>query len=280
MRSSDDSSTHSRTVLEGDAAWNGAGAMTPLTDGSDAFHRALIPAVTGHQMAEIDRLMRDDFGVEPMQLMEVAGRAVASFARQRFFNGDARGRRVTILCGSGGNGGDGLVAARYLHAWGALSDVWLGREPSPGHGFAAHQLAAVERLGIPVHPPTLTPMLPETDLLIDGLLGFSLTGAPTGETSALIEVANAQAAPILAIDLPSGLDATAGTVFAPCIRATVTLTLALPKTGLLHANARAVTGDLVVADIGVPAAAYARIGLAVAPLFAGDEFLTVPPSGL
>jgi NAD(P)H-hydrate epimerase len=234
-----------------------------------------IPALTAEQMAAIDRIMLEDFGVETLQLMEVAGRAVADFARRRFLGGDARGKRVVVLCGSGGNGGDGMVAARYLHAWGASPEVRLGRRPVPGKGIAAHQLAILERLGVPIHEPAASVVLPASDVVIDALLGFSLAGAPSGETAALIAAANTQPAPVLAVDLPSGLEATEGHVFDPCIRATATLTLALPKTGLRAPAARKVAGELVVADIGVPAAAYARLGIAVGPLFATADFLAI-----
>src|SRR5262249_34516987 len=110
---------------------------------------------------------------------------------------------------------------------------------------------------------------------IDALLGFSLAGAPTGETAALIDAANAQSTPILAVDVPSGLDATSGTVSTPTIRATATLTLALPKTGLYLPDARPGIGALVVADIGVPANAYARLGVEVGPIFGAGEFVPV-----
>jgi NAD(P)H-hydrate epimerase len=234
-----------------------------------------IPALTAKQMAEIDRVMLEEFGVETMQLMEVAGRAVAVFARQRFLGGDARDKRIVVLCGSGGNGGDGMVAARYLVAWSARPEIWLGRHPSPGKGIVAHQLAILERQGVPIHEPTTSPSLPEAELVIDALLGFSLAGPPEGDTAALIAAANAHPAPVLAVDLPSGLEATSGDVYDPCIRADVTLTLALPKIGLLAAEAREVVGELAVADIGVPAEAYARLGIEVGPLFAKSEFLTI-----
>ncbi|HEY8448421.1 MAG TPA: NAD(P)H-hydrate epimerase [Thermomicrobiales bacterium] len=234
-----------------------------------------VPALTAQQMAAIDRIMVEEYGVETMQLMEVAGFAVARFARRRFL-GDARGKRVIVLCGSGGNGGDGMVAARVLHAWGAIPHVWLSRRPEPGRGLAAHQLQILERLAIPIEEPTLDPALPPADLIIDGLFGFSLSGPPTGASAALIQAANAHPAPVLAIDLPSGLDATTGAVLSPCIRADATLTLALPKTGLLTPEARTVVGALAVADIGVPAQAYARLGLTVGPVFAEDDIVPVP----
>ena len=234
-----------------------------------------IPALTAKQMAEVDRIMLEEFGVETMQLMEVAGRAVAVFARQCFLAGDARGKRVVVLCGSGGNGGDGMVAARYLHAWGAFPEIWLGRRPVPGKGIAAHQLAILERLGIPIRESMPSPSLPAAELLIDALLGFSLAGPPEGETAALIVAANAHPAAILAVDLPSGLEATSGKVHDLCVRADATLTLALPKTGLLVPSAREVVGELAVADIGVPPAAYARIGVQVEPVFATADVVWI-----
>lgn len=234
-----------------------------------------IPSITGAQMAEIDRLMLVEFGVESIQLMEIAGRAVALFAREHFLGGDARGRRVTVLCGNGGNGGDGMVAARCLKSWGAIPEIWLGRLPHPDRGLAAHQLASAERFGISVHPPTHTPKIGEADIVIDALLGFSLAGPPTGDTAALIDAANAQSAPVLAIDVPSGLDATTGTVYSPTIRATATLTLALPKTGLYAPESRPWIGDLVVADIGVPAEAYARVGAEVGAIFGASAFVPI-----
>src|SRR5829696_1251022 len=89
----------------------------------------LIPAVTAAEMAAVDRAMVDELGLDILQVMEVAGLAVARFARDRFLGGVPRGRSVLILAGGGGNGGDGLVAARYLHGWGADVRVLLDRAP-------------------------------------------------------------------------------------------------------------------------------------------------------
>ena len=236
-----------------------------------------VPALTPAQMAQVDRIMIDELGVEVLQLMELAGQAVAGWARERFL-GDATGKRVLVLAGSGGNGGDGMVAARLLSAWGALSTVRLSHEAQSLRGAAAHQARSLEALGIPLLPPPdagdVAPLaFPEVDLIIDGLLGFGLSGAPTGASARLIDAANAHPAPILAIDLPSGLDAASGEPYDPCIRAAATLTLALPKTGLLSATAGPFVGELAVADIGVPAAAYARLGLTIEPLFSKQSIV-------
>lgn len=226
-------------------------------------------------MAEVDRIMIRELGVDVLQLMEVAGLAVATVARDRMLGGDARGKRVLVLCGTGGNGGDGMVAARFLHGWGAVVEVWLSRRPDPQVGIAAHQLAILERLGLPVVDAAFASSLPAADLVIDALLGFSLSGPPSGAAAALIQATNAGAAPVLAVDLPSGLTATDGIVLDPCVRADATVTLALPKRGLFSAAAAEVTGAILVADIGVPPEVYRRFGLEIGPLFARESVLSV-----
>ena len=117
--------------------------------------------------------------------------------------------------------------------------------------------------------------LPDADLIVDALLGFGLSGPPSGPAARLIAAANAHPAPILAVDLPSGLDARTGDPYEPCIRADATLTLALPKTGLLAPAARPVIGELAVADIGIPAEVYDRIGVRVGPVFAERSIVRV-----
>lgn len=252
-----------------------------------------VPSITAAQMAEIDRIMLDDLGVEPLQLMELAGHAVASFARQHLLGGDAEGRRVVALAGSGGNGGDAIVAARLLTAWGADVTIVTARPITEHTGLAGRQLEIARRWGIRIEPgDSATEVLAAdymaarpavraaADLIIDGLLGFSLQGDPRGVSASLIDVANRSSVPILAIDLPSGLDATSGIFGNPCIRATMTLTLAMAKTGLLAPPAAAVVGELCVADIGVPAEAYARLGVDLpGQMFAQGSFVPVHDPG-
>ncbi len=250
-----------------------------------------IPALTSAEMAAVDRLMIAEIGVELLQLIEVAGHAVALFARDRFLGGDARGRRVLILAGSGNNGADGLVAARYLHAWGATVDVRLATAPGALRPPAAHQHRTLVALGVPIAAPTqpapaagvgpggrgpsadATDPLPPTDLVVDALLGFGLTRAPAGPLADLLRAANTHPAPTLAVDVPSGLDADTGAAFAPCVVATATLTLALAKVGLLAPGAGDAVGELHLADIGVPPTVYARLGHRVGPVFARTSVL-------
>jgi len=231
------------------------------------------PALTPAEMAAVDRAMAEDLGLDVVQVMELAGRAVAAFARSRFLGGDPRGKRVLVLAGRGGNGGDGLVAARHLLGWGASVDLRLSHPPESFRGPTAHNWRVLAALGsAPAEVGAATaPELPDADLVIDALLGFGLSGPPTGASAALIEAANRHPAPVLAVDLPSGLDGASGEPFAPCIAAEATLTLALPKTGLLVPAARPAVGEIHVADIGVPAAAFRRVGIDPGPIFAAQD---------
>lgn len=235
------------------------------------------PYLTREQMVEVDRAMIEDLHIDLVQMMENAGRHLAHLARSRFLGGDPRGKRVVALAGPGGNGGGALVAARRLHGWGAWVEVVLARPEELG-AVPARQVDILERMGVPVtRAEEAGPMedLDGGDLILDGLIGYSLAGAPRGTVANLIRWANLQAAPILALDTPSGIDATTGTVFSPAIEATATLALALPKAGLKAPGARRWVGELFLADIGVPPSVYAAPSLAleVAPLFAREEIL-------
>jgi NAD(P)H-hydrate epimerase len=187
---------------------------------------------------------------------------------------------VLVLAGSGGNGGDGMVAARFLHSWGGRPAVWLSHEAATLRGAAAHQFRSLRTLGLPIQLPSDPGQegpgaLPDADLIVDALLGFGLSGPPSGPAARLITAANAHPAPVLAVDLPSGLDSRTGHPYDPCIRADATLTLALPKTGLLAPAARPVIGELAMADIGIPTEVYDRIGVHVGPVFAERSIVRV-----
>jgi len=226
-------------------------------------------------MACVDELAVAEFKIDLLQMMELAGRHLAQLARQRFLAGDARRTRIIVLAGHGGNGGGGLAAARRLHGWGAHVDVFLAKPSSEFHGAAARQLQTLRLLNVAIHDPDGPPSLPSADLIVDALVGYRLHGAPTGSLAALIRAANAHDAPILSLDLPTGLDATSGQRFDPCVHATATLTLALPKMGLGKSGAHDVTGELYLADIAVPDAVFARLGIELGPLFAKDDLLRI-----
>ena len=234
-----------------------------------------IPSLTADQMAEVDRVMVDDLRVDLIQMMELAGHHLARLARDRFLGGDPRGRRVLVLAGSGANGGGGLVAARRLLAWCADVTIRLAKPSASFAGVPAHQLHILRRLGAPVREPDAPPGWGAPDLIVDALIGYRLAGAPRGHARELIERANASMTPILSLDLPSGLCATTGAIREPCVRAGATMTLGLPKTGLWKNEAHEVTGELYLADIGIPDAVYTRAGVEPGPIFAKTDLLRI-----
>lgn len=240
------------------------------------FYTAPIPALTTAQMIEVDRAMVEDYHIDLVQMMENAGRNLAHLARERFLGGDPRGQQVVVLAGTGGNGGGALVCARRLHNYGADARVFTTKPDVDFTAVPAHQLAILRRMDVPVMPAEAV----EGDtavLIIDGLIGYSLQGSPRGAAAHLIHWANRQPAPILALDVPSGLDASTGRVYNPAIHAAATLTLALPKTGLLTAQSAPHVGELYLADISVPPALYANpaLQLAVGPIFAASDIVRI-----
>lgn len=234
-----------------------------------------LPQLTTAQMVEVDRAMIEDLGIELIQMMENAGRNLARLSRARFLGGDPRGRSVIVLAGRGGNGGGALVCARHLRNWGANVRVVAAAATSSFTGVPYKQLSIVTRMGITVSSVDTIASQSAGDLIVDGLVGYSLRGAPRGSTAQLIRWANAQSTPTLALDVPSGIDAATGTVFEPVIAADATMTLALPKQGLKMPAAAELVGELYLADISVPPSLYAGPGLEldVDPLFARDEII-------
>ncbi len=232
-----------------------------------------VPSITTQQMAEVDRLMIEEFGIQLIQMMENAGRNLAELSR-RLLGGDVRAKRIAVLCGAGNNGGGGMVAARHLHNWDAdiALKVLPGREKLKD--VPAHQFQILEKMGI-LDKETIE--FEKVDLVIDAMIGYGLTGDPRGTIAGWISHVNDAARPVLALDTPSGLNTTTGIPGTPCIRATATMTLALPKIGLMAPQALFFVGDLYLADIGVPPELYATpsLGVDVGPLFAYDTILHV-----
>ncbi len=226
-------------------------------------------------MREVDRIMIEELRIELIQMMESAGRSLAALARDRFLDGDPTDRRVLILCGTGNNGGGGLVCARRLFGWGASLQVMTTRPIEEFLGVPEHQADIIQRLGVPMTAAGQPTVLGEVDLVIDAVIGYGLTGAPHGPAERLIQLANEFGAPVLSLDNPSGLNVTDGTTPGAAVRATATLTLALPKIGLQKPEAGDYVGELYVGDLGVPPEVYSRSGLAyeVGPIFAREEIV-------
>lgn len=190
-------------------------------------------------------------GTPSSTLMERAGRAVARAAVG--LAGGAYGRRFLILCGKGNNGGDGLVAARLLAGWGAAPAVLFLADPADLRGDPARNLArlpAAVRV-LRYDAGTLRRELDRAEVVVDALFGTGFAGTLDGDPAGAVEAANASAKPILAVDIPSGVDGGSGQAAGPAIRAAATVTMAALKAGLLLAPGSECAGSVQVADIGI-----------------------------
>jgi hydroxyethylthiazole kinase-like uncharacterized protein yjeF len=188
-------------------------------------------------------------------LMEAAGWQVARHCRTR----------TLVVCGRGNNGGDGLAAARHLHRWGRLAGVAC-LQPDGLSGLPAEQAAALRAVGVEIDDQ---PDFSGAQLVLDALLGTGLSRPPEGPVAGWIGAVNESGLRVVSVDVPSGLDADSGHAPGACVNAALTVTLGLPKPGLLSGEGPARAGEVWVADIGVPFEAYAELGIRVPPhLFA------------
>ena len=211
-----------------------------------------IPSVTVEQMKEIDHLMIKEYHIELIQMMENAGLQLACFARKRFLNGHPKDKTVTILAGSGNNGGGAMVCARHLSNWGANVIFSCTKALDNYQDILAHQLHTLSTLPVTILQPEQWHETVSADLIIDGLIGYSLKGDPTGLTAQRIEWINHSPDHVLSLDCPTGLDMDTGSPGSPCVYADATLTLGLPKTGLMTEEAKEFVGELYLADISIP----------------------------
>lgn len=212
-----------------------------------------VPAVTTDEMREVDRIAIEETGPNLFQMMENAGRNLAATAIQ-MIGGAWRDAEIVVLAGTGGNGGGGIAAARHLANRGGRVSVAV-TEAERLTPVPAAQLEIAGHAGVLVIREA-GPSVRSADLLIDAVIGYSLRSAPHGVAAEMIADANTAAAPVLALDVPSGVDATTGQAPGVAVEAEATMTLALPKSGLVASQ----VGDLLLADIGIPAEVYRRLG--------------------
>lgn len=227
--------------------------------------------LTKAEMQALDRLAIEELGIPGLVLMEVAGRAVAD-AVEAMRHTEGTGARVVAIAGPGNNGGDAVVAARHLRDRGAPVELVLVGDPANVSPDLARQLAIAAGIGIqPVVVrdeaglEALRARLSPETVAIDGLFGTGLTRPVTGLPAAAIDVLEASAAPVVAVDIPSGIDADTGQVLGKAVRARATVTFQHPKLGHLLHPGRAHAGELTVADIGIPRALLAGPSPRVAP---------------
>jgi NAD(P)H-hydrate epimerase len=214
--------------------------------------------LTAEQMREADRRTIEDIGIPSLVLMENAGRQVVA-AMETFFP-ELGEQRVAIISGKGNNGGDGFVVARTLQQRGIDVSVFVVGQIAEIRGDARINIEVLARLGISVveiadegqwelHFSEIS----EHDLIVDALFGTGLKSALTGIFETVIADINASDIPVVSIDVPSGLSADTHDLLGDCVDATITVTLGAPKLPLLLPPAEEKCGEVVIADIGIPA---------------------------
>jgi NAD(P)H-hydrate epimerase len=223
--------------------------------------------LTRAQVREIDRRSIEEFHLPGVVLMENAARGVLAEAIE-MLGGNPVGADVLIVCGGGNNGGDGLAVARLLHNAGAAVRIALTVEPAQFSGDARVQWDVISAMRLPVEPLSTDRtfnILPR--LLIDAIFGTGLDRLPRPPFEAQAEAINRSGVPVLAVDLPSGLDCDTGRSWGPCVIAARTVTFVAEKAGFDHPDARRVLGKVVVADIGCPAEVISPPGMSVESKF-------------
>ena len=217
--------------------------------------------VTGKQMAAIDRYAIQEMGVPGLDLMERAGQAVF----EALFRMLEAPKKITVVCGKGNNGGDGFVVARLLETQDIPVSVFLVGERGALKGDARTNLERAAEREIPIYEvlkeedlKRLSDEFASSDGIVDAIFGTGMQGAVRGLAARVIERINDAAdasksgCPVVAVDLPSGVDADTGDVAGPCVRAHQTITFGLPKVGQAFYPGRAYFGTLEIADIGFP----------------------------
>jgi NAD(P)H-hydrate epimerase len=217
------------------------------------------PVVTAAEMRALERATIEELGVPAFTLMETAGRACAAVARRMI----GVGARVAVVCGPGNNGGDGFVIARVLREAGIEATAYLAAARASVRGDAAAQLALLEKVGGVVRSIAAPRELDDraaaiagAELVVDALFGIGLSRAIDGHLAAVVATMN-RAPRRLAVDVPSGLDTDTGAILGAVVRADATVTMAAAKLALVSAPGFAHTGQLEIAEIGIPRALIA-----------------------
>lgn len=210
--------------------------------------------INAEQMRSIDREAIDNFGIPSLELMEDAGEGIAVSILSDIVL-DEESARFSIFCGKGNNGGDGLVIARYLYNAGMEIEIFYLGPPDQFSDDAKVNFDKLAETEIDLYEIKSSDDLPEileSDYIIDALFGTGFEGTPRGITSEIIDYINEQFQPVIAVDMPSGLDASTGKFEGDVVEADYTYTLALPKYGLYTSPGREVAGMVQVVPIGIP----------------------------
>lgn len=210
--------------------------------------------VTSSIMQQIDREAIDAHGIPSLQLMENAGRSIAESVFDDFL-ADIDNPRVAIFCGNGNNGGDGFVIGRHLLGSEVEVTIYFIGPPDKMTSNARDNFDRLTELGAELIEVTDFDILPEElacDLIVDAIFGTGFAGKPRGMAADLIEYIVNQEIRVVAVDIPSGLNADSGQAEGEVVIADTTFTLAAPKLGLFLAPGRELAGDVELVPIGIP----------------------------
>jgi len=221
--------------------------------------------VTSAQMKEIDRIMREEYAVDVLIMMEYAGMSVAQVTDQLI---SEEYQKILVLVGPGHNGGDALCAARHLLNWNYDVTILLSNPENELKEATQAQLSILKNMKVNILEDA---NFEDYDFIIDGLLGFGLRSNPIGKIADIILKANSSGKHILSVDVPSGLDCDTGEAKSPCIKAHVTVTMGLIKQGLMVKEAKPYVGRLFLAYISIPDNVYKQLHLEKP--FSGSQLL-------
>jgi NAD(P)H-hydrate epimerase len=214
--------------------------------------------LTRSQLREIDRRSIEQYHIPGVVLMENAARAAAQAACGMLKH--PQDAEVLILCGGGNNGGDGLAVARHLHNIGVRVNIALATDPAKYASEALVNWQIVSAMKLPVEQAT--PKLIQGSkgiLIVDAIFGTGLSQTPRDPFGQIATAVNESKKPVLAIDIPSGLDCDTGQSLGACVAATQTITFVAQKTGFFFPAARHFLGTVIVGDIGCPRELIAEI---------------------
>jgi ADP-dependent NAD(P)H-hydrate dehydratase / NAD(P)H-hydrate epimerase len=214
-------------------------------------------SVTANEMRLFDEWATNSIGIPSMLLMENAGKNVADEIYNIFFAKKKTYTQVDIFCGTGDNGGDGLVIARHLFIKGVKVKVFIIGGISALSPDAELNFRILRKIGVMVSPilsekDIMKIRLGKKDVIIDAVLGIGLNREVSDVQKDIIDFINKTKMPVISVDIPSGLNATTGEEWGACVKATRTITFVFPKKGFFLRKGKEVTGKLSVVDIGIP----------------------------
>ena len=235
---------------------------------------------TALEMQNIDKRARDEFDIPTLLLMENAALGITRIVEDKL--GSVKEKKITVISGKGNNGGDGLAAARLLYNRGARVCIYLLSEPDAIAGDAATNLNIALKMGIELHSTgnydlrTMKSVINHSHVIIDAILGTGLSSPIKGEYSEIIEMINHSQRPVIAVDIPTGINSDTGEVMGIAVKAADTITFAIPKRGHLLYPGSDYTGKLYIVDISIPNAAIEKESVYVHLLTEEDMTCLIP----